>query len=81
MKKKDERKLHVAEMGMLRWMCGVTRIDKVRNDYIRQSQNFAQITEKLKGYRLSWYGQVMRREENVTRIDHYSSHIFMFIRT
>jgi hypothetical protein len=30
MKKKDERKLHVAEIRMLRSMCGVTRIDKVR---------------------------------------------------
>jgi hypothetical protein len=32
MKKKDERKLHIAEMIMLRWMCGVTRMDKVRNE-------------------------------------------------
>jgi hypothetical protein len=48
-----ERKLHVVEMKMLRWMCGVTRMDKVRNEYIRGSLKVAPITEKLKGNRLS----------------------------
>jgi hypothetical protein len=49
MKKKDERKLHVAEMRMLRWMCGVTRMDKVRNEYIKGSLKVAPITEKQRG--------------------------------
>jgi hypothetical protein len=35
---------------------------------LRGSLKVAPITEKLKGSRLSWYGHVMRREENhVTR--------------
>jgi hypothetical protein len=38
MKKKAERKLHAAEMRMLRWMCGVTTMDKIRNECIRGSQ-------------------------------------------
>jgi hypothetical protein len=55
-------------MRMLRWMCGITRMDKVSNEYIRGSLKVAPITEKLKGNRLSWYGNVMKREENhVTR--------------
>ena len=34
-KKTHEQKLRVAEMKMLRMMCGVTRRDRVRNEYIR----------------------------------------------
>ncbi|KAJ8709706.1 hypothetical protein PYW08_009710 [Mythimna loreyi] len=63
LKKTDEKRLHVAEMRMLRWMCGVTRMDKVRNEYIRGSLKVAPVTEKLRGNRLSWYGHVKRRDE------------------
>jgi hypothetical protein len=53
-------------MRMLRWMCEVTRM--ATNGYIRGSLKVAPTTEKLKCNRFSWYGHVMRREENhVTR--------------
>ena len=61
--KKTERRLRIAEMRMLRWMCGVTRMDKVRNEYIRGSLKVAPVTEKLKGNCLAWYGHVKRRGE------------------
>jgi hypothetical protein len=49
-------------------MCGVSRMDKARNENIRVSLKVAPITEKLKGNLLSWYGHMMRREKNhVTR--------------
>ncbi|KAL1454815.1 hypothetical protein WDU94_008949 [Cyamophila willieti] len=35
MKKVHERKMEVAEMRMLRWSCGVTRLDRIRNEVIR----------------------------------------------
>ena len=59
----DEKRLHVAEMRMLRWMCGVTRMDKARNTFIRGSLKVAPVTEKIKGSRRSCYGHVMRRDE------------------
>ena len=34
-KKAQEMKLELAEMRMLRWMCGVTKLDKIRNERIR----------------------------------------------
>ncbi|KAJ8714621.1 hypothetical protein PYW07_002846 [Mythimna separata] len=51
MKKMDEKRLHLVEMRMLRWVCGVTRMDKVRNKCIRESLKVAPVTEKLEGYR------------------------------
>ena len=59
----DEKRLHVAEMRILRWMCGVTRMDKVRNEFIRGSLKVAPVIEKVKENRLSWYGHVMRRDD------------------
>lgn len=40
-KKIDKIKLHVAEIRMLRWMCVVTRMDKIRNEHIRGSMKIA----------------------------------------
>lgn len=60
----DESRLHVTEMRMLRWMCGVTRMDRIRNEYIRGSLKVAPIAEKLRANRLSWYGHVRRRDDS-----------------
>ena len=35
MKKARDKKLDVMEMRMLRWMCGVTKMDRMRNETIR----------------------------------------------
>ena len=51
-------------MGMLRWMCGHTRKDKIRNDHIREWVGVAPITEKLVENRLRWFGHVQRRPIN-----------------
>ena len=42
----------VAEMRMLRWMCGHTRKDKIMNDHIREWVGVAPITEKFVENRL-----------------------------
>ena len=53
-------KLSVAEMRMLRWNCGHTRMDRVRNDNIRDRLE-APIEEKLVQHRLRWFGHAQRR--------------------
>jgi hypothetical protein len=63
-KVRDERRLHATAMRMLRLMCGVTRMDKIRNEYIRGSLKEALVTEKMRRNRLTWYGHIMRRNES-----------------
>jgi hypothetical protein len=49
---------------MLRWMCGVTRIDRIRIENIRGSLKVEPVTEKTRSNRLAWYGHVMWRDES-----------------
>jgi hypothetical protein len=48
-------------MRMLRWICGYTRMDRVRNDDIRDRLRVAPIEEKLVQHRLRWFSHVQRR--------------------
>ena len=54
-----EDKLEVTEMRMLRWMFGVTKLDKIRNERIREQRKW-----KFRKGGLMWYGQVMRRYDH-----------------
>jgi hypothetical protein len=60
-KRRHIQQLSVAEMRMLRWCCGHTRRDGVRNDDIRDMVGMAPIEEKLIQHRLRWFGHVRRR--------------------
>ena len=60
-KRRHVQRLGVAEMRMLRWMCGHTRKDRVRNDDIRDRVGVAPIEEKLVQHRLRWFGRIQRR--------------------
>ena len=48
-------------MRMLRWICGHTRRDRVRNDDIHDRLGVAPIKEKFVQYRLRWFRHVQRR--------------------
>ncbi|AQK53162.1 Retrovirus-related Pol polyprotein LINE-1 [Zea mays] len=62
-KRRHVQQLCVAEMRMLRWICGHTRRDRVRNDDIRERVGVAPIEEKLMQHRLRWFGHIQRRPE------------------
>ncbi|KAL5131500.1 LINE-1 retrotransposable element ORF2 protein [Glycine soja] len=70
-KSQHENKVGVAEMRMLRWMCGKTRQDKIRNKAIRERVGVAPIVEKMVENRLRWFGHVERRpvDSVVRRVD------------
>ena len=63
MKKAHEKKLDVAEIRMLRWMNGVTKMDRIRNERIRGTTKVGEISKKVQESRLKWYGHVSRRED------------------
>jgi hypothetical protein len=58
-KKRQEDRMNVAEMRMLRSMCGLTRMYRLR---IRGSVKVTEISKKVQERRLQWFGHVERRE-------------------
>lgn len=48
---------------MLCWMCGHTRLDKIKNGYIRQEVQLAR-EDKMSGSLLRWFGYVLCRLTN-----------------
>ena len=62
-KKAQEKKLDVTEMRMLRWMSGVTKLDRIRNGRIRRTTKVGEISQKVQGSRLKWYGHLLGRED------------------
>ena len=61
-KKAQEKKLDVAEMRMLRWLSGVSKLDIIRNERSRGTTKVGEIAKKVQESRLKWYGHVSRRE-------------------
>jgi hypothetical protein len=55
------QKMGVAEMRMLRWICGHTRKDRIRNDDIRDKLGVTPIQDKLVQHRLRWFGHIQRK--------------------
>ncbi|VDO73956.1 unnamed protein product [Heligmosomoides polygyrus] len=55
------------ETMMLRWTAEVTRMDRIRNDAIRQKFGVAPIAEKMREARLRWYGHVLHGKEDSIR--------------
>ena len=48
---------------MLRFSLGVTRMDKIRNEYIRGTAQVGRFGEKTREARLTWYGHVRRKDD------------------
>ena len=58
--KRQMKKMEVAELKMVRWALGVTRKDKIRNEYVRGTAKIAKLRDKLWNARLRWYGHVKK---------------------
>jgi len=53
--------MHVAKMRMMRWICGHTRCDGIRNEVIRGLVRVASVVDKLRELRLRLFGHVKRQ--------------------
>ncbi|KAK3544385.1 hypothetical protein QTP86_010144 [Hemibagrus guttatus] len=65
-----ESELEVAELKMLRFSLGVTKLDRIRNEYIRGTAHVGHLGDKVREARLRWFGHVQRREnfQNTVRV-------------
>ena len=63
---RQEAEMEVAELKMLRFSLGVTRMDKIRNEYIRGTAQVRRFGEKIREARLRWYGHVLRKDDGCT---------------
>ena len=63
-KMKDENNLNSAEMRMLRWARGKTKLDHIRNEDIRKEADVKPVETFLENKRLKWFGHCLRRERN-----------------
>ena len=64
LQKKEENKLNSAEMRMLRWTRGKTRLDYIRNEDTRKEAHAKPVETFLENKRLKWFGHWLRREPN-----------------
>ncbi|KAI5618911.1 hypothetical protein C0J50_21582, partial [Silurus asotus] len=60
--KRQEVELEVAELKMLRFSLGVTRMDRIRNEFIRGTAHVGRFRDKVREARLRWFGHVQRRD-------------------
>ncbi|MCJ8744040.1 hypothetical protein PDJAM_G00101730 [Pangasius djambal] len=58
LRKRQEAELEVAELKMLRFSLGVTRLDRIRNEYIRGTAHVRRLGDKVREARLRWFGHV-----------------------
>ena len=55
--------MEVAELKMLQFSLGVTRMDRIRNEYIRGTAQVGRFGEKTREARLRWYGDALRKDD------------------
>ncbi|KAK3571518.1 hypothetical protein QTP86_012862 [Hemibagrus guttatus] len=64
LRKRQESELEVAELKMLRFSLGVTRLDRISNEYIRGTAHVGRLGDKVREAKLRWFGHVQRRERS-----------------
>ena len=61
---RQTQELYVTKMKMLRWGCGVTRSDRIRNTFTQGNLEVRDVADKVQERRLRWFGHVTRWSKN-----------------
>ena len=64
LKKREEQRLEAAQMKFLRHLIGITKLDKEKNQCIRQKTEAQNIVKEIKQYQEKWLQHVQRMDTN-----------------
>jgi len=62
LKKREEQCLEAAQMKFLRHLLGITKLDKEKNQFIRQKTGAQNIVKEIKQYQKKWLTHVRRMD-------------------
>ena len=64
LKKREEQRLEGAQMKFLRHLLGITKLDKEKNQCIRQKMGVQNIVKEIKQYQEKWLQHIQRMDTN-----------------
>ena len=64
LKKREEQSLEAAQMKFLRHLLGITKLDKKKNQCIRQKTGTQNTVKEIKQYQEKWLQHVQRKDTN-----------------
>ena len=64
LKKREEQRLEAAQMKFLRHLLGITKLDREKNQCIRQKTGAQNIVKEIKQYQEKWLQNVQRMDTN-----------------
>jgi len=62
LKKSEEQRLEAAHMKFLRHLLGITKLDKGKNQHIRQNMGTKNIVKEIKQYQEKWLQHIQRMD-------------------
>jgi len=64
LKKREEQRLEAAKMKFLRHLLGITKLDKEKNQCIREKTGAENIVKEIKQYQEKWLQHIQRMDTN-----------------
>jgi len=64
LRKREEQRLEAAQMEFLRHLLGITKLDKEKNQCIREKMGAQNIVKEVNQYQKKWLQHVQRMDTN-----------------